>query len=176
MSAEAFEKQYTQDQWDKTKPKDCLCYIGPGADENGRARPTRVMLCSVHGDSKATGGKKGRAAASDLRSDKGGLKKTPLKNSSDKQDLSSAYLQGIKDSLIWQMLDGGGQVWCQRCEKDQEGATSLEAARSALDLHHHDQERDEGPRYNHQTKNPGRDHPQGLLLVCRPCHKELGGK
>lgn len=150
-----------------------MCY----ANKQGDIKE-RKLICPEHGDLKARGGRKpvDRQAAAEIRSEKGqkkGLKRTPLNPTSEKEDLSNAYLQGVKDSIITAMLTGGATAWCQKCEVDQTGATTLEKARSSLDLHHHDVKQSEGPRYNHKTKNPGRDNPEGLLLVCRNCHKEL---
>lgn len=93
---------------------------------------------------------------------------------SDKEELRQAYLQGAKDQTIDDMMESNGAVFCQKCEKD--GPIGLEKGRSWLHQHHNDVERDEGPKYNHRTRNPGADRPRGLLYVCDPCHREVEGR
>ena len=139
----------------------CICF-------DGRAIP----LCPEHGDAKARGTRRKdqRPAADSLRS-KTPMKRTRLSPTSEKEDLRSAYIQGAKDAMIVIMLRGGGAAWCEVCEKDI--ATTLEGARKGLDFHHQDQRRGDGKGYDHKTKNPGADHPQGALLCCRQCHRRL---
>jgi hypothetical protein len=112
--------------------------------------------------------REGRTRASSLRN-----RQTSMPKRSAPRMSRESYLQGAKDATIFLMVDQHGCVFCQHCGTD--GPIDFMEARTWLNQHHHDTERDEGRGYDFVSNKPGSDHPSGILYVCSRCHTELGG-
>lgn len=91
----------------------------------------------------------------------------PLKHSSAKQDVRSAYLAGVKAERISHSYLLLGYVQCERCKLEYFG---IGGAHQGLDLHHVTK-RSQGQGY--RPGKAGVDSPGNLELLCRQCHREV---
>lgn len=83
----------------------------------------------------------------------------PMNIKTKGQEIRTAYLAGIRDERMREMLEQGA-VECERCND----------ATGELDPHHV-VPRSRGARY--KPGAPGIDEPGNIWLVCRRCHGEI---
>ena len=124
--------------------------------------------CPRHGVDKHAPKKKGNPIVRGAD-----LKRTPIKQKSDKQAIREAFLAGVKAERIRNEIGVQGFAMCEDCgvkvsRAPGSTAAAVESNMRALDVHHI-RPRSSGKGFT-APNDHGVDSPTNLVLLCRKCH------